>query len=115
MYFRFNGDSASNYQVYGLKFTTTTAALNPGLKSFLDFGKMGNNAANPVDGIMHVFGAKSTGYKPVSISAAGDGSVTNASTISNGYYKGTSAITSVSFISDVGNFDAGTIYVYGAN
>jgi hypothetical protein len=115
--FRLNGDTASNYQTIGLGLAgaSTVSAKNAGLKSELDFARMGDNAANTADGIMHIFGAKGTGFKPLAISGAGDGSTNNDSQTLNGYYKGTSTITSVSILSSSGNFDAGTIYVYGAN
>jgi hypothetical protein len=115
--FRFNSDTASNYQTIGIGLSgaSTVAIQNAGLKSELDFARMGANAANTADGIMHVFGAKGTGFKPLAISGAGDGSTNNDSQTLNGYYKGTSTITSVSILSSSGNFDAGTIYVYGAN
>jgi len=115
--FRFNSDTASNYQTIGIGLAgaSTVSIKNAGLKSELDFARMGDNVANTADGIMHVFGGKGTGFKPVAISGAGDGSTNNDSQTLNGYYKGTSTITSVSILSSSGNFDAGTIYVYGAN
>jgi hypothetical protein len=115
--FRFNSDTASNYQTIGLGLSaaSTVSSQNSGLKSELDFARMGANVANTADGIMHIFGAKGTGFKPLAISGAGDGSTTNDSQILDGYYKGTSTITSVSILSSSGNFDAGTIYIYGAN
>jgi hypothetical protein len=44
------------------------------------------------------------------------GGTNNRIFVSGGFYDGTSVISSFSFISsDASNFDAGTIYIYGAN
>jgi hypothetical protein len=119
MSFRLNGDSTNNYRDNGLSFERGDAnfALNTGDTSLFMFAKMGTSAANTVTGALQIFGAKSTtGIKPVKFQGAGNtGSVTNKAFLAHALYLGTSAITSVSIISGTGNFDAGTIYVYGAN
>jgi hypothetical protein len=74
----------------------------------------GNTAASTLtQSFIVVDGAGSSGVKPIRHSATG--TVSGAENyMFNGSYTGTSAISSVSFITVNGNFDAGTIYVYGA-
>ena len=62
----------------------------------------------------YISGAKASGIKTYQgLSDTTNISFTN-SYIGNGFYSGSSDITSVSIISSSGNFTAGTIYVYGA-
>jgi hypothetical protein len=110
---RFNSDSGSNYLDVGLNDTGGTVGNESNAGTSYRLAKQGNSAANIVWGIARVSGANATGYKPIAVSSAGAGSAQVAYS-TQGYYKGTSAITSVSIISSTGNFDAGTIYIYGA-
>jgi hypothetical protein len=107
---RFNSDTGSNYgftSLYQLAdasvgFTSSTAADR------IDLGRQNNAGAN-IYTVMQVNGAKTTGVKPLSYSNQG-----STSYIGNGFYKGSSAISSVSAIAASGNWDNGTIYIYGA-
>jgi hypothetical protein len=107
---RFNSDTGNNYgftSLYQLGdgsvgFTSSTAAAQ------IDLGRQSNAGAN-IYTVMQVNGAKTTGVKPISYSNQG-----STSYIGNGFYKGSSAITSVSAIAATGNWDNGTIYIYGA-
>jgi len=112
MRFRLNTDSGSNYFYFA---TGNDLALYDGVGggSGVFAGRMGDNAANTVSGFMQVFGCNATGVKP--FVSAGSGTGTSQRYYSSvGHYSGSSAITSVSFNSETGNFDGGTIYVYGA-
>jgi hypothetical protein len=66
---------------------------------------------------VQIRGASSSGIKLITTGAGSDaaGGSSHRQQSLQGTYTGTSAITSVSLISSTGNFDAGTIYVYGAN
>jgi hypothetical protein len=112
---RFNGDTASNYGAIGI-------GTNNGGQSFIVGSDsqtsirgaiMGNSAANTCNMYFTVLGGKNTGFKSVAFASTCTGSTSDESYSGLGYYSGTSAITSISIISSTGNFDAGTIYVYG--
>ena len=77
-------------------------------------GTMGGGANNYVSSIIEIGGTNATGFKPINATTYAPGSTTNQSRTFNGFYKGTSAISSVSVICNGGNLDAGTIWIYGA-
>lgn len=78
----------------------------------IPFGQTGNVAADKVSGMLSVYSADTAGKKPLNFTGAASG--TGRYTYwGSGFYNG-SAVTSVVFNSSDGNFDAGTIYVYGA-
>jgi hypothetical protein len=112
---RFNSDSTN---AYDYAFTGVTSGSSPFADSLITdsiyLGRCGLSATDVLSGYMHVFGANAAGVKPFNSIGAGKAGTTREAWNSNGRYDGTSAITSVSVLSDQGNFDAGTIYVYGA-
>ena len=111
---RFNADSGNNYQYgfYGITSATPyTDFQAAGSSQFL--AVQGNNAANASSVAMVVWGANNTGYKPYTLNTHGNGTGIIAGSMTGAYF-GSSAISSVSVLSGSGNFDAGTIYVYGA-
>jgi hypothetical protein len=114
--FRINSDSTSgNYQYTYQGMQSTSAIFYDYLSGTEIFSmRLGNSAADTGNGYLQIAGANATGFKPFVGIGAGKGSTTKESWGVNGVYKGTSAITSVSVLSDAGNFDAGTIFVYGA-
>jgi hypothetical protein len=116
MTFRLNADSGNNYRNIALSWVGADPyqSVRGDTSSFL-FAGMGNTAAQTCTGSLQIFGAKSaTGIKPIQYVGSGTGT-NQEGYIGQGLYLGTSAITSVSVISGTGNFDAGTIFVYGAN
>jgi len=114
---RFNSDSGTKYIYGGIQeekgsaFTQVSPVATGDTSIF--FGVQGNNAGNTVCGYIQLLGAAGTGSKAFQLQSAGTGTVAYQ-TNSGGVYTGTSTISSVSIISGTGNFDAGTIYVYGA-
>jgi hypothetical protein len=116
---RLNADSGSNY-IYSSLYAFDSSSLvirtdnSTGATSHV-FGVMGNDQTSNVSGHALISGANATGVKPIHLNSVAllDNS-TDRSYSATGAYLGTSAITSVSIISSSGNFDAGTIYVYGA-
>lgn len=112
---RFNGVSTN---AYAYTFTGVTSGSSPFADSLttssIYLGRCGNSASDVLNGRMHVFGANASGIKPFNSIGAGAAGTSREAWNSNGYFGGAGAITSVSVLSDQGNFDAGTIYVYGA-
>lgn len=113
---RFNSDSGTNYGAVGLVITNSVAGNTGGFYGGqqIDIAKMTNSAGGACSFNMLVSGTNATGRKFVTASSGGDVGVGSEFRSINGWYSGTSAISSVSLISSTGNFDAGTIYVFGA-
>jgi hypothetical protein len=122
---RLNTDTGSNYAYLGIaiegkaayaaNFVGPTQSLSA---TSFRLGKMSNNATSVVNGGATILGCNSAGIKTISNSSGGttgstpgDGQVAD---ISKGFYSGTSVITSVSLVSSTGNFDGGTVYIYGS-
>jgi uncharacterized protein YaiE (UPF0345 family) len=83
----------------------------------IEFGTMSNNAASVVNGACSINLTDQTGWKDFTVTAAGDDSVGEGNQVyfTQGILEASAAITSITLISSVGNFDAGTVYVLGAN
>jgi len=92
-----------------------TAMYNEqGAKAELFLGRMGSNSAgNNFSLHALIFGANSTAPKPFVGTGFGDGTDSRGYNVT-GIYTGTSAVTSLAVKSSSGNFDGGTVYVYGA-
>ena len=78
---------------------------------------MSNNAASVIRGGIRIDGCNSAGVKMINaITSCNNPSASTGqeAQASFGYYDSASTISSVSIISNSGNFDAGTVYVYGA-
>jgi hypothetical protein len=118
---RLNGDTGTNY-TYG-----SAGAYNPSTyitsmisgdrstaSDRIPFANMSTNAASAVNGFCLFSGCNSSGLKIYNGTAAGNaaGGNTQSFNVMGGTYTGTSTISSVSIVSNSGNFDAGTIYVY---
>lgn len=112
---RLNADSGANYDQVGLNWNSTGGSNFGGITTAgTAFGcSYMDNVADTFTGHIRVEGAAGTGVKPYQSLTYGASSGTTNRNIS-GVYNGTSAISSISIISSAGNFDAGTIYVYGA-
>ena len=110
-----NTDSGANYSSVVMY---NQAGSIGGVQDISDtkikLGTMGGGANNFVSSIIEIGGTNATGFKPINATTYAPGSTTNQSRALNGFYKGTSAISSVSVICNGGNLDAGTIWVYGA-
>lgn len=122
---RFNSDSNNNYTQFGLYInpqSTYANTLVAGESSYSSLnrillGNLGNNTASTCDGAIFVDLTDKTGnhfYDMVSGVTTGGGSDPKHY-VTKGLYEGSAAITSVSIISSGSNFDAGTIYIWGAN
>jgi hypothetical protein len=120
---RFNGDTGTNYIHTGFQIEagSTYSASNFGIQQNLAnnqmfLAKLSGSATSQMSGGIWVSGCKSTGIKVVQgnagASAGGNNGQTTQGTL--GLYSASAAITSVSAHSLTGNFDDGTLYVYGA-
>jgi hypothetical protein len=120
---RINGDSGNNYYTLGNQTIgeSTWAAGNVGgysgwLGDGIQICDMANNASSVVQGFVRLDGCQSADL--VGIWGAGGASTGGSSSSDNytfgGFYDGSAVVTSVSAISGSGNWDAGTLYVYGA-
>jgi len=117
MMFRVNTDSGSNYIEIGNRFNLTGVQSSVGgTRTDFRFGETAS-AASTLFAEMYIWGAKGT-TEPKGVTLTGGGITGGAaatySYAYNGLYIGTSAITSVSVVSNSSAFDAGTVYVYGA-
>ena len=120
---RFNADSASNYTYNGMSYANKTpnplpASWLPASANATSLPLLGGiqSAAAAQNGAFTIDGANTAGLKIVDLIGINNWQATDAlSYIYKARYSGTSVISSISIISSSGNFDAGTIYVYGAN
>jgi hypothetical protein len=123
---RFNADSTTKYNVFGSirGFNSTynrdsaeqsTKGQDTGQTEIV-LGRMSASATASVSGYCQVSGTNTANPKIFNQVSGVDVSNANNSFSRNtgGYYTGTSTISSVSIISDNGNFDAGTIFIYGS-
>jgi hypothetical protein len=120
--FRFNTNTGSVYYVYGgyiessnpwaagnLSFFTPTGTTIQAGRGNSTNGNSKTSASLVVTGCASATSVKSF---QLAVGTSGGSNYTNISSFGGGYINITSAITSVSIVSSVGNFDLGTIYVY---
>ena len=126
---RINADNGSNYNMFGAAsryVSSTTEGMigrfNGPTETFARVLVLGDNAAANGDAAILIDGANSTGIKIIEvhsgvngISGAG-GQDYNSAIRYNllGTWNNSAIVTSVSLLSSSGNFDAGTIFVYGS-
>jgi hypothetical protein len=120
---RFNGDTGTNYSSGGINnngespySTNILGGAAWATSTNLTLANMAGIANSVMNGGLRLSGCNSSGIKPFH-SAVG----ANAATSSNqnqralhGFYSGTSTISSVTILTNVGNFDQGNLFIYGA-
>lgn len=113
MYFQYNSDSTTKYNARGLGFNSSFAwsTENQTAATSTYIGYTTTNGGT-LDGTLFISGTNATGAKPIEYFV--NGASQGQARIGQGFYTGTSALTSVTFTSAGSNFDAGTIFVYGA-
>jgi hypothetical protein len=117
MSLRLNADTGSNYVQVGGKQTGSSDVVYQDLsQTSFSLGKQDNNANGKLVAGLWLSGTNSTDIKVGNQYGLGEnfGSSQNDGYMTFNTYSGSSTISSVSIISSTGNFDAGTIYVYGA-
>jgi hypothetical protein len=114
-----NSDTTANYQQVTAQITA--AAVNSISTDYsglwgnsIYFATLATNAAGAARMNCQIDGTGTAGLKTLNFSTWVDSYTSSVAQQGAGAYKGTSAITSVSIKSSSGNFDAGTLYVYGA-
>jgi hypothetical protein len=119
MALRLNTDSGNNYLWTGLAVGQAATNWVDYVSAFagssnIPIGKTGTDAqTRSIYATLIISGCNATTPKPFNSSGSSSGTA-NETYILNGSYLGTSTISSVSIVSFGGNFDAGTIYIYGA-
>lgn len=115
-----NGSSANysnnaNFIDAATAYSTVNFATNPSTTKII-LAYMANSAASVVRSAISIDGANSTGIKTYNWT----GAATNASSngqyhvAGGGTYTDSNVISSISIVSQTGNFDAGTVFIYGA-
>jgi hypothetical protein len=120
---RFNSDTGTNYRQAGMQ-NETANPLNYNIVNIfggdedrISLGLMSTSTSSRICGSVSVWGATSTNPKAYVSTGGGEGAgatYTHRSYVGQGMYLGTSAISSVTINSSTGNFDNGTVYVYGS-
>lgn len=108
-----NADAGSNYMHTGLLVSNAVAQSERNGSSSIFVGRMGAAAADTVSMQMLITGTKSAGLMPFILGSSTSATGGDARS-AVGHYAASAGLTSVKITSSVGNFDAGTIYVYGA-
>jgi hypothetical protein len=120
----FNSDTGANYYSAGpeLDFSSTYAAgdFNSGASitdTYIQVARMSGSANSQVSGGIWVSGLNKSGVKPY-MSVVGSSSAANSGQghyYKSGIWNNTATLTSVSITSSTGNFDTGTLYLFGAS
>jgi hypothetical protein len=112
---RINGDTGNNYDSFGGYYSGSSPSATGSINdNRIQWARMGSVAAESCRGGLYVKGGSTTGGKLVHSVVFSEGT---ASALMSNYsvYKGSAAVTSFTFISSTGNFDAGTVYIFGGN
>jgi hypothetical protein len=117
-YVRLNSDTGSNYGYFNPLVIAPDSVTHDSddVSDKCYVGAISANAASTLAGFISVDGCNSAGIKTIehatgSTNATGGNAQLN---VGGGYWSGTGTVTSISITSDTGNFDNGTIWVYGA-
>jgi hypothetical protein len=119
----FNSDTGANYGQVGPTITGDSSysngvfSVNANLsaQNEIRLGRKSSDANAFCGASVSVTSADSTGIKPFIVLSGNNaqGAAGAQNQFSQGFYSGTSAITSISIISTAGNFTAGNIAIYG--
>ena len=123
IYLRLNTDTGNNYNLFGyvINVGATYSAggfepVNLSSQNKYRLAAQGGGGDGTVSGGFTIAGANTSGLKMITATgggkAAGFADHSLASTV--GYYNSATVITSISAFSDISNFDAGTMFIYGA-
>lgn len=120
---QFNTDTGTNYNYqgnYGIYNTTYSKDDFGGIygtnDNYFNLARMGNNSSSAASGALYMTGANTSGIKIIQLNGGADSGGGEGHRIYNlmGFWNNSATVTSVSIVSSTGNFDSGTVYVYGA-
>ena len=119
--FRLNADTGNNYSGVGVMavgaFSYGTNNIrqysNTGI-SVANFARQANEGVDTFAGGITFTGCNSSGIKAFQVTGGATGATggNQINYIGQGLWNNSATVTSISILSSVGNFDAGTIYVY---
>lgn len=118
LYMRFNSDSGTNYNYYGITVSGTFANDSSVSQTSFQIAPLGNNnsATYYSNGLAWIYNYTNTTRQTVKISGSGR---TGASVYKYkeflGSYSTSSAISSITLLTSAGTFSGGTYVVYGVN
>jgi len=114
---RINNDSGGNYRYQGIQYTnnSTFARVQQIGTTSLAIGTQSNSASGDCKFSILVNGGAGSGVKTIQTFSGGDIGTTDVGYNIGGSWDNSAAITSFVFISSIGNFDSGTVYIYGGN
>lgn len=114
--FRLNADSTTDiYQTNLKEFQASYSAQDRSVDGFTQvlIAEIPEVAMTAYGSIL-ISGCNAAGVKPFQLTGTSGTGANGKNYLGNGHYAGTSTISSVSILSSGGNFDAGTVFVYGA-
>jgi len=123
LYLRINADSGANYNYHGMSLTggSTYAAGNQANISTSNdtsytVGQLSSNAASLFSGYAMILGGATSGVKTILSAGSGSAGGGNGQIgyTTGGWWNNSATITSISAISSSGNFDNGTLRIYGS-
>jgi hypothetical protein len=120
--YRINGNTGSIYNSYGLtidpqaSYGVSIATQNVIESTSLTLGAMSSNAGSQVSGYIRLEGCNSSGLKMIqSASGVGPESVAGAGhRVVGGFINTSSVVSSITFFTTGGDFDLGTLRIYGS-
>lgn len=123
--FRLNGDTGLNYTQAGNVIDAPSTYSTNDFQGYggysgsdgILFAQLSSNGGSTAYGSLLMDLTDTSGWKAFTAMGGANASTGNGQRLANiqGIYEASAAITSVSVVSDSGNFDAGKIYVLGAN
>jgi len=120
--FRINTDSGANYEYFAntwaraASFATEYNYIAGSLSQTKCVLGYNGSASSTFSGTILLGNCNSTSRKTIqaNVGAAYNAGAAAENTVGQGFYTGTSTVSSISLIVESGTFDAGTVYVYGA-
>jgi len=115
--FRWNNDTGSNYRLSNVRWESQTSGYGRSSSGDTSLNIFGTQAAAADTNTACIFlsGGQGSGVKPYEFQGASSGNSPSRTYFGRGVYLGSSTITGITIFTSSGNFDAGTVRVYGAN